>query len=194
MKLALLGRQALMGVMAVALVAGMSVKTFAAENLLNKVKERGTLLVGLEGTYPPFSFQGDDGKLTGFEVEFAEELAKHLGVKASLKPTKWDGMLASLDSKRIDVVINQVTISDERKKKYDFSTPYTVSGIQALVKKTNNTLAVAGDAFSRQESGVAVRKGNEDLVKAIDSAIADMQKDGSLKALSEKWFGADVTK
>ncbi len=266
MKLALLGRQALMGVMAVALVAGMSVKTFAAENLLYKVKERGTLLVGLEGTYPPFSFQGDDGKLTGFEVEFAEELAKHLGVKASLKPTKWDGMLASLDSKRIDVVINQVTISDERKKKYDFSTPYTVSGIQALVKKgnegsiktaadlkgkkvgvglgtnyeewlrqnvqgvdirtydddptkyqdlrvgridailvdrlaaldlvkkTNNTLAVAGDAFSRQESGVAVRKGNEDLVKAIDSAIADMQKDGSLKALSEKWFGADVTK
>lgn len=41
MKLALLGRQALMGMMAVALVAGMSVKTFAAENLLNKVKERG---------------------------------------------------------------------------------------------------------------------------------------------------------
>ena len=78
MKLALLGRQALMGMMAVALVAGMSVKTFAADNLLNKVKERGTLLVGLEGTYPPFSFQGDDGKLTGFEVEFAQELAKHL--------------------------------------------------------------------------------------------------------------------
>ena len=63
-----------------------------------------------------------------------------------------------------------------------------------LVKKTNNTLAVAGDAFSRQESGVAVRKGNEDLLKAIDAAIAEMQKDGSLKALSEKWFGADVTK
>jgi cystine transport system substrate-binding protein len=43
-------------------------------------------------------------------------------------------------------------------------------------------------------SRVAVRKGNEDLVKAIDAAIADMQKDGSLKALSEKWFGADVNK
>lgn len=57
MKLALLGRQALMGVMAVALVAGMSAKSFADEGLLNKVKERGTLLVGLEGTYPPFSFQ-----------------------------------------------------------------------------------------------------------------------------------------
>ena len=259
MKLALLGRQALMGAMAVVLMAGVSAKTFAAENLLNQVKERGTLRVGLEGTYPPFSYQGDDGKLTGFEVDFANELAKHLGVKADLKPTKWDGMLASLDSKRIDVVINQVTISDQRKKKYDFSTPYTVSGIQALVKKgnegviktaadlkgkkvgvglgtnyeecvdirtydddptkyqdlrvgridailvdrlaaldlvkkTGNTLAVTGEAFSRQESGVALRKGNEDLLKAVDGAIAEMQKDGSLKALSEKWFGADVTK
>ncbi|UYU30617.1 cystine ABC transporter substrate-binding protein [Siccibacter colletis] len=266
MKLAKLGRQALMGVMAVALVAGVSVNAVAQDNLLTKVKERGTLLVGLEGTYPPFSFQGDDGKLTGFEVEFAEALAQHLGVKASLKPTKWDGMLASLDSKRIDVVINQVTISDERKKKYDFSTPYTVSGIQALVKKDNagsiktaadlkgkkvgvglgtnyeewlranvqgvdirtydddptkyqdlrvgridailvdrlaaldlvkktkDTLAVAGEPFSRQEAGVAVRKDNADLLKAIDAAIAEMQKDGTLSKISEKWFGADVTK
>jgi len=59
-----------------------------------------------------------------------------------------------------------------------------------LVKKTKDTLAV----FSRQESGVAVRKGNDDLLKAIDAAIAEMQKDGTMKALSEKWFGADVTK
>lgn len=259
-------RQLVMGVMAVALVAGFTVKTFAAENLLNKVKERGTLLVGLEGTYPPFSYQDENGKLTGFEVDFAEQLAQHLGVKASLKPTKWDGMLASLESKRIDVVINQVTISAERKKKYDFSTPYTISGIQALVrkdkegsiskaedlagkkvgvglgtnyeqwlrenvkgvdvrtydddptkyqdlrsgridailvdrlaaldlvKKTGNTMAVAGEAFSRQEAGVALRKGNDDLLQAVNQAIADMQKDGSLSKLSEKWFGADVTK
>jgi cystine transport system substrate-binding protein len=266
MNFSLARRHLVMGAVALALVAGVNVKTHAAENLLNKVKERGTLLVGLEGTYPPFSFQDENGKLTGFEVEFAEQLAQHLGLKASLKPTKWDGMLASLDSKRIDVVINQVTISADRKKKYDFSTPYTVSGIQALarkdkagsvnkpedlaskkvgvglgsnyeqwlrenvkgvdirtydddptkyqdlrsgrldailvdrlaaldlVKKTGNTMAVAGPAFSRQESGVALRKGNDDLLKAIDQAIAEMQKDGSLSKLSQKWFGADVTK
>ena len=81
MKLAHLGRQALMGVMAVALVAGMSVKSFADEGLLNIVKERGTLLVVMEGSYPPFSFQWYDGKLTGFEVEFAQQLAKHLALR-----------------------------------------------------------------------------------------------------------------
>ncbi|WON78526.1 cystine ABC transporter substrate-binding protein [Serratia sp. UGAL515B_01] len=259
-------RQLLLGVMAVALTTGLSEKIYAADNLLEQVKQRGTLIVGLEGTYPPFSFQGEDGKLTGFEVDFAQALAEHLGVKAKLNPTKWDGMLASLESKRIDVVINQVTITEERKKKYDFSTPYTVSGIQALVKKgnentitraedlkgkkvgvglgtnyeqwlrenvpgvdvraydddptkyqdlrvgrinailvdrlaaldlvkkTGDTLAVAGQAFSRQEAGVAVRKNNPELLAAINKAIAEMQKDGTLAKLSEKWFGADVTK
>jgi len=258
-------RHLLMGMMAVTLTSGMVSTTYAADQL-DQVKQRGTLVVGLEGTYPPFSFQGEDGKLTGFEVEFAEALAQHLGVKAKLSPTKWDGMLASLDSKRIDVVINQVTISDERKKKYDFSTPYTVSGIQALtkkgneggitkpedlsgkkvgvglgtnyeqwvrenvkgvdirtydddptkyqdlrfgrvdailvdrlaaldlVKKTGDAMAVAGPAFSRQEAGVALRKGNPQMLAAVDKAIADMQQDGSLKKISEKWFGADVTK
>ena len=41
---------------------------------------------------------------------------------------------------------------------------------------------------------MALRKGNDDLLNAINAAIAEMQKDGSLSKLSEKWFGADVTK
>ncbi|MCL9641765.1 cystine ABC transporter substrate-binding protein [Rahnella bonaserana] len=261
-----LRRRLVLGAVAVTLSTGLISNSFADEGLLKKVKDRGTLIVGLEGTYPPFSFQGEDGKLTGFEVDFADALAQHMGVKAKLQPTKWDGMLASLESKRIDVVINQVTISPERQKKYDFSTPYTVSGIQALVKKgaessitkpedlkgkkvgvglgtnyeqwlranvpgvdvrtydddptkyqdlrvgrinailvdrlaaldlvkkTGDTLAVAGAPFSRQESGVAIRKDNPELLAAINKAIAEMQKDGSLAKISQKWFGADVTK
>ena len=257
-------RQLLMGVMTVALTAGLSTQTYAADNLLEQVKHHGTLVVGLEGTYPPFSFQGEDGKLTGFEVDFANALAQHLGVKAKLNPTKWDGMLASLDSKRIDVVINQVTISPERQKKYDFSTPYTVSGIQALVLKKNvdaiktaddlagkkvgvglgtnyeqwlkdnqpkaiiktynddptkfqdlrigrtdailidrlaaleyakkaTDTAAAGAAFSRQEAGIALRKGEPELLDAVNKALDKLRADGTLKKLSEKYFNADVT-
>ncbi|ARZ00644.1 cystine transporter subunit [Yersinia ruckeri] len=259
-------RRMVLGMMAVALATGLNVKSYAAGDLLDQVKQRGTLIVGLEGTYPPFSFQGEDGKLTGFEVDFANALAQHMGVKAKLQPTKWDGMLASLESKRIDVAINQVTISADRKKKYDFSTPYTLSGIQVLtkkgnegqftkpedlqgkkvgvglgsnyeqwlranlkgvdirtydddptkyqdlrigrtdailvdrlaaldlVKKTGDTLVAAGPAFARQESGVALRKNNPELLAAINQAIAEMQKDGTLAKISDKYFAADVTK
>ncbi|MEB2870771.1 cystine ABC transporter substrate-binding protein [Pseudomonas rhizosphaerae] len=232
---------------------------------LQKIKDAGVINVGLEGTYPPFSFVDENGKLTGFEVQLSEALAKELGVKVKLQATPWAGILAALESKRLDVVVNQVTISDERKKKYDFSTPYTVSGIQAvvakknadsikqasdlagkkvgmglgtnyeqwlkdnvpsaivktydddptkyqdlrvgridailvdrlaafdLINKTNETLALAGDAFSRQEAGIAVRKGEPELLKALDDALEKLRKDGTLAKLSKQWFSADVT-
>lgn len=254
-------------VSAMGLVMGASLMTQAvAGEQLDTIRKNGTLNVGLEGTYPPFSFVGEDGKLAGFEVELSEALAKELGVKAKLQPTKWDGILAALESKRLDVVINQVTISDERKKKYDFSEPYTVSGIQALVQKKNAgkfneakdltgkkvgvglgtnyeqwlktnvpgaivktydddptklqdlsvgrvdailvdrlaaleiagkskvPLAVSGEPFSRQESGIALRKGEPELLNAVNKALDKLRADGTLAKLSQKYFNADVTK
>jgi cystine transport system substrate-binding protein len=232
---------------------------------LQKIKDAGVINIGLEGTYPPFSFVDENGKLTGFEVQLSEALAKELGVKVKLQSTPWAGILAALESKRLDVVVNQVTISDERKKKYDFSKPYTVSGIQAvvakknadsikqasdlagkkvgmglgtnyeqwlkdnvptavvktydddptkyqdlrvgridailvdrlaafdLINKTNETLALAGEAFSRQEAGIAVRKGEPELLKALDDALDKLRADGTLAKLSKQWFNADVT-
>ncbi|RMP62174.1 hypothetical protein ALQ18_00071 [Pseudomonas marginalis pv. marginalis] len=128
MTISVLRRTLLVGTLGLALGAGWMGQAVAGEQL-DSIKKAGELKVGLEGTYPPFSFVGEDGKLTGFEVELSEALAKKLGVKVKLSATPWDGILAALESKRLDAVINQVTISEERKKKYDFSQPYTVSGI-----------------------------------------------------------------
>lgn len=106
----------------------------SAQDLLAEVRERGVLRVGVEGTYPPFNYQDENGTLTGFEIDFARALAEQLGVRAEFQPTRWDGMLAALDSGRLDVVINQVTITPERQQTYDFTQPYTVSGIQVIVR------------------------------------------------------------
>jgi len=127
----------ILGVSAGLLLGASLLGQAVAGEQLQTIKDKGVINIGLEGTYPPFSFVDADGKLTGFEVELSEALAKELGVKAKVQPTKWDGILAALESKRLDVVVNQVTISDERKKKYDFSKPYTISGIQALILKKN---------------------------------------------------------
>jgi ABC-type amino acid transport/signal transduction systems, periplasmic component/domain len=249
-----------------ATVVGASVAHVAvAAEALDEVKRRGELIIGLEGTYPPFNFQDESGKLAGFEVEFANALVEKLGVKAQFRPTKWDGILAALETGRLDVVINQVTVSEERKRKYAFTQPYTISGIQIiarkgtsdikgpddlagkrvgvvlgsnyeqwlrenqpkadvrtydddpsrnqdlrtgridailndrlivadLVKKSRGAIEAVGEPFAKQEQAIAVRKDSPQLLAALNEAIDALRADGTLTKLSEKWFGADVTR
>lgn len=106
-------------------------------NQLEQIQESGVLTIGLEGTYPPFSYHDETGELTGFEVEIAEQIAKDLGVEAKFVETKWDSLIAGLDVNKYDFVINNVSITDERKEKYDFTIPYM---------KSVGTLAVREDS------------------------------------------------
>lgn len=107
----------------------------AEEDLLAKVQEEGTLTIGTEGTYPPFTFHDETGKLTGFDVEIAEEVASRLGVEAEFLETQWDAMFAGLDAERFDMVANQVGINPERQESYEFSDPYITSTAVLVVPK-----------------------------------------------------------
>ena len=84
----------------VALAAG-------AADLADAVKQRGTLKIALEGTYPPFNYK-ENGQLAGFEVELANALAQKMGVKAEFTTSEWSAILAGLQAGKYDVVINQV--------------------------------------------------------------------------------------
>lgn len=110
------------------------------QNLLDKIKAEGVIRIGTEGTYAPFTFHDENGKLTGFDVEIAKEVARRLGVKVEFIETKWDGMFAGLDAKRFDVVANQVTIREDRLEKYDFSVPYIVSKAVLIVHNDNDDI------------------------------------------------------
>jgi L-cystine transport system substrate-binding protein len=106
--------------------------------LYDKVMEEGKLLVGTEGTYPPFTFHDESGELTGFDVELAREVAERLGVEAEFQETQWDAMFEGLNSKRFDMIANQVGIREDRLETYDFSTPYIKSAAVVVVAEDNN--------------------------------------------------------
>ncbi|TIQ23853.1 transporter substrate-binding domain-containing protein, partial [Mesorhizobium sp.] len=93
--------------------------------------------VGTEGTYAPFTYHDASGALVGFDVEIAKAIAERLGVQAEFLEGKWDGLIAGLDAKRYDAVINQVGITEERKAKYDFSDPYIASKAVLIVRGDN---------------------------------------------------------
>ncbi|UYZ14539.1 amino acid ABC transporter substrate-binding protein [Brevibacillus sp. WF146] len=243
--------------------SGSSAGQAAPQNLLEKVKAEGKLVIGTEGTYAPFTFHDQSGKLTGYDVDVITEVARRLGVEPVFQETQWDAMFAGLDAKRFDVIANQVGIKKERQEKYDFSKPYSVSRAVLVTHKDNKTVKdfpdikglkagqsmtsnyadmarelgaeiVAVDNFNNAIDLIATkrvdvvindnlsvldflkqkpntpikivkvktdgvpcafmfRKGSDELVQEIDKVLESMKQDGTLKQISQKWFGEDIS-
>lgn len=164
----------------------------APQNLLEQIKAAGVIRFGTEGTYAPFTFHDKDGKLTGFDVEIAEEIAKRLGVKAEFIETKWDGMFAGLDSKRFDAIANEVTIKPDRLEKYDFSEPYIVSRAVLIVNEENSDIKSFED-LKDKKSGQSLTSNLADIARSYGAEI--VQVDGfnqSIDLLVSKRIDATI--
>ncbi|MGI2327798.1 transporter substrate-binding domain-containing protein [Planococcus sp. YIM B11945] len=122
------------------------------QDVLAKVKEEGKLIVGTEGTYPPFTFHDDSGKLTGFDVEIAQEVGKRMGVEVEFLETQWDAIFAGLDAGRFDMVANQVGINPERQESYEFSDPYITSTAVLVVGKDDTEINTFEDLKGKKSA------------------------------------------
>lgn len=113
---------------------------------LADLKKSGTLKVGTEGTYAPFTFHDPTtGELTGYDVEVITAVAEKIGVKVEFSETKWDSIFAGLEAKRFDLIANEVTINDDRTTKYDLSDPYSVSVPVVVVAADDDAIGSLAD-------------------------------------------------
>ncbi|MBP3706658.1 MAG: transporter substrate-binding domain-containing protein [Clostridia bacterium] len=99
------------------------------------IKEKGKLVVGMT-VYAPMNYKDDNGEWTGFDTEFAQAVAKKLGVKAEFVVIDWDNKWATLNSKKIDVVWNGMTLSKEAEKNASCTDTYVLNA-QVVVMKTD---------------------------------------------------------
>ncbi|HWR62453.1 MAG TPA: amino acid ABC transporter substrate-binding protein [Clostridia bacterium] len=150
------------------------------QNLFEQIKADGKIRFGTEGTYAPFTFHDKDGKLTGFDVEIAEEIAKRLGVKAEFIETKWDGMFAGLDAKRFDAIANEVAIREDRLQKYDFSSPYIISRAVLIVNEENTDIKAFED-IKGKKAGQSLTSNLKDIAESFGAEI--VQTDGFNQAI-----------
>ena len=129
--------------------------------------EEDVLKVGLEGTYPPFNFENEAGKLSGYDVEVAREIAKRIDYKIEFVPTKWSGMFGALEARKFDMIVNQVAITPERKDKYAFTEPYVYSGAQLIVQEGNDEIKSLED-LKGKKVGVGLGSNYEQIVNEFD--------------------------
>lgn len=238
----------------------------SADDLLAQIKERGSIIVAMEGTWAPWTYHDEDDNLVGYDVEVAQNIAEKLGVEVEFVEGEWDGLLAGLETGRYDIMVNGVGVTKERAEKYNFSTPYAYNKTAVIVrgdydeissmedlkgKKTANTItstyASQAEAYGATVTGVddlnqtielllskridatlnaevvfndykkehpeadvkiatysdqveeiaiPIRKGDDTvtLLEAVNDALDEMAKDGTLTELSEKYFGMDISK
>lgn len=228
------------------------------------ILDAGVLKVGTEGTYKPFTYHDESDTLCGYDVEVAKMIGDKMGVETEYSEITWEGLLTSLDTGTVDLVLNQVGVTPERQEKYDFSDPYLYSYIALITLEDNEEITdresaegkktslnvssnyagiaeqygmeiTASDTFSKdielllagrtdcvinntiafndylaqkpdtpikivavQETpdtvAIPIPKGNEDLVEAVNKAIAELSEEGTLTELSEKYLGKDFSR
>ncbi|MFM2447679.1 MAG: hypothetical protein RIS44_129 [Pseudomonadota bacterium] len=132
-----------------------------------EIKGQGKIVVATEGQFPPFNHI-KDGKLTGFEVELMELIAKKQGVAVEWKTMDFESLLAGLGQKRWDLVIASHSITKERANQVTFTDTHYCSG--GVVVTKNPSLRSAKDLVGKQAS-----------VQAGTSYLENIQKLSGLK-------------
>ena len=150
--------------LAVTLISGCGEKEPAANTEAEK------LVIGYT-IYEPMNYM-EDGKLTGFDTEFAEAVCEKLGVTPEFVEINWDTKFVTLDSKKIDCIWNGMTISDEVKKNCDVSKAYVKNAQVVVMKK--DVIENYADAESLKGLKFAAEAGS-----AGEAAIKDNGLDGA---------------
>jgi octopine/nopaline transport system substrate-binding protein len=87
-------------------------------------KDWKTVVIGMEGAYDPYNLTDPNGKIVGFEPDLAADVCARIKVECKIIPQDWDGMIPGLQAGKFDVIMDGMSITDERKKEIDFSIPY----------------------------------------------------------------------
>ena len=91
---------------------------------VDQIKESGEITIGVFSDKNPFGYVDNDGKFQGYDVYFAERIAKDLGVELKLVPGEAASRVEFLETAKVDIILANFTVTDERKEKVDFALPY----------------------------------------------------------------------
>ncbi|NOI01811.1 transporter substrate-binding domain-containing protein [Vibrio kanaloae] len=125
---------------------------------LDKINDRGSLRVGMS-TFVPWAMRNKQGDLVGFEIDVAKRLAEDSGWKVEFVPTAWDGIIPSLLSKKFDVIIGGMSITEARSKSVLFTEPYSHSGVQLAANKDLAEGFTQLSDFDSRRVKIAARRG-----------------------------------
>jgi len=123
-----------------------------------KVQKKGSLVIGLDDTFAPMGFRDKQGKIVGFDIDLATEVARRLNLQPVFQPCVWSNIFMELNGNNIDLIWNGVSMNEAREKQVLFSRPYLNNRMVILVaKKSLSYIKSKADLNSKK---VAVQSGS----------------------------------
>ena len=167
--------------------------------------DKNVIVFGTNAEFPPFEYvtsKGTIGEFDGIDIAIAQKIAEDQGKEAKINNMEFDSLLLALDNGQVDAVIAGMTVTDERKQAYDFSTPY-YTATQVMIVKDDSDIQKASDMKDKkivviqgytgetcvQEMGYnyeAFKKGTEAIMELVNGKCDVVVIDS---ATAEKFVG-----
>lgn len=155
--------------------SGGSSDTDAADNTavssedqsLQKVKDSGKFILGLDATFKPMGYTDEQDNIVGFDIDLAEEVCRRMGVELVKQPIDWDTKEQDLEAGNIDCIWNGMSINPSRQEIMNLSDPYMKNDM-IFVVKTESDIASQADLDGKN---VAVQSGSSAQEILADSGL-----------------------
>ena len=166
----------------------------AQDNSLQNVLDKGTLVLGLDDSFPPMGFRDENNNIVGFDIDVATEVANRMGVELKLQPIEWSTKEMELNTGSVDCLWNGLSIDDERKQAMDLSEPYMTNRMVLVVlndSEYTDQASLAGKTIGVQNGSTAEKILEEsDFSKTIGNTIGFKDNVTALMELETKGIDA----
>lgn len=181
-----------------ALGAALAAAPSSAQTALDQIKSGGAMIWGADQEGGgPYVYPRDDDKsrVTGFEVELAEALARALGVKAQFQQGPWDQMPSMLEARKVHIVLNGYEWTPPRAEAMAATIPYYVYGLQFLARADDEAIKAIDDLRKpgprgKRRVGVLSGSAADDYVKEhLAKDVEIVSYDGNTDAMRDVEIG-----
>lgn len=155
-------------------VAGAAVAAAVLMLAGQALAEMKKVRMGTEGAYPPFNYIDKDGKLQGFDVEIGNALCQAMKVECEWVKQDWDGIIPGLLAKKYDTIIASMSITEERRKKVDFTAKYYQTPAK-FVRMKGSGIEISRDGLKGKAVGVQRATVHENFLRDNYGDIIDIK-------------------
>ena len=131
--------------------------------------------IGVEGAYPPFGEVKPNGELAGFDIDIARALCDEMGAECTLVQQDWDGIIPSLLARKYDAIVASMSITEERKKKVDFTNKYYQTPAK-FARKKGSGIEITKDGLAGKTVGVQRATTHDNFVTSEFGDAVDIKR------------------